>query len=172
MTEDVTNQENHQPKGVGGMYQQFTTSEQLETNGVVVDYGDFRVTIGRAGGANKRYMRALEVKTKPLRRAIQTETLPEDRGLEILQEVYASSIILNWETKTGTDEDTGQAIWTVGIEPPPGSPAHSSIGLWPVNETNLIATFKNLPDLFVDLQEMAQKVALFREMILENDAGN
>ena len=32
------------------MYGQFKTSDTLEIQGVVIDYGDFRVTLARAGG--------------------------------------------------------------------------------------------------------------------------
>lgn len=144
-----------------GMYAQFKTDAILETKGVEIDYGTHRVTIARAGGANKKYARVLEQKTKPYRRAIATETLPDDRGMELLQETYAEAIILNWETKVN-------GKFVRGIEPPPGEDSK----LLPVTPANIVMTFKKLPELFIDLQTQAGRVAIFREIILEDDAGN
>jgi len=140
------------------MYKAFKTDEQLEREGIVLDYGEFRVTIARAGGANKRFERVLDLKTKPYKRAIQTETLDNKRGLEIFQEVYAEAVVLNWEVK-----ENGE--WRQGIELPDGT-----IGEF--NKDNVLMTFRNLPDLFRDIQEQAGKSALFRQSIREAEAGN
>lgn len=143
----------------GGMYAQFTTDPKLEVEGVEIDYGPFMVTIARAGGSNKRFARAMEAKTKPHRRAIQTETLDPDRAGIILKEAYAEAIVLKWETKVN-------GKFKVGIENPDGG------ALLPVNVANIVATFNALPDLWMDLQQMATRIALFRETIMEEDSGN
>lgn len=140
------------------MYEQFQTDTTLETQGIVLDYGSFRVTIARAGGNNKRFSKVLEAKTKPFKRAIQTETLDNEKGLDVLREVYAEAIILNWETKI-------KDKFEVGIESPEGE-------LLPVTKENVLATFRNLPDLFADIQEQASKVALFRQAQREDEAKN
>lgn len=143
----------------GGMYAQFTTDKNLETEGIDIDYGPFMVTIARAGGNNKRFARIMEAKTKPHRRAIQTETLDPERAAAILRESYAEAVILNWQTKIN-------GKFKVGIEPPTGG------SLLPVTPVNIVATLTNLPDLFIDLQAQATRIALFRETIMEDDAGN
>lgn len=145
-----------------GMYKQFTTSAEQETAGVTIDYGEFRVRLARAGGANRKFAKVLEAKTKPFRRAIQTETMDETRGTEILHEVYAETIVLSWETKVDD-------VFKVGIEPHPDVEDRK---LLPVNVKNIVATFKLLPDLFDDFKEQANRVALYREEILEDDSGN
>lgn len=149
----------HKAFAPDGMYAQFTTDLVLETEGVEIDYGPFMVTIARAGGSNKRFARVMEVKTKPHRRAIQTETLDQDRAGVILMEVYAEAVILRWETKV-------DGVFKIGIEDPNGGT------LLPVNVENIVATFTALPDLFLDLQAQATRVSLFRETIMEDDAGN
>ncbi len=159
MTIDNEEQAQSQP-GFGGMYKQFQTSEAFETKGVEIDYGNFRVTIARAGGANKRFARLLEAKTKPFRRAIQTEMMDNDRAGDILMEVFAETIILNWETKV-------EGKFKVGIEPAPGEKK-----LLPFTTANVLLTLRNLPNLFLDLQQQATREALFREEIIEDDAGN
>lgn len=147
-----------------GMYDQFKTDGNLETQGIVLDYGDFRVTIARAGGANKKFERTMEFKTKAYKRAIQTETLPNEKGKAILREVFAEAVVLNWEVRKPGKKD-GEDTWEVGIEGPSGD-------VLPFSAENVAATFKALPDLFADIQEQAGKVALFRAAVLEAEAGN
>lgn len=142
------------------MYNQFKTSQVFETKGVEIDYGDFRVTIARAGGANKKFARLLEAKTKSFRRAIQMEVMDNDRAGDILMEVFAEAVILNWETKVA-------GKFKVGIESADGGEK-----LLPFNTANVLTTLRNLPDLFLDLQQQATRQALFREEIVEDDAGN
>ena len=142
------------------MYQLFQTNPDLEKNGVIIDYGQFRVTLARAGGANKKFGRLLEARTKPHKRSIQTETMDPEKGLDIMREVYAETIVLNWETKQ--DEKFVQ-----GIED-----QNDPSRVIPLTKENLVATFKALPDLFSDLQEQAMKAALFRDEVREDDAKN
>lgn len=142
------------------MYTQFKTDVQLEQKGIIIDYGDFRVTVARAGGGNKKFARALEAKTKPLRRAIQTETLSNERGDEVLQEVYAEAVVLLWETKV-------DGKWQKGIENPVEGGK-----LLPFSAANVLATFKALPEIFADLREQAARMVLFRQDLMDNDQGN
>ena len=141
------------------MYGLFKTSVDLESGGVIIDYGSFRVTIARAGGYNKRFAKALEAITKPYRRAMQTETMDNDIAIELLYKVYADTVIIKWETKVDDE-------WKIGIEQPDDE------DLLPVNAENIIKTFTQLPDLFLDIREQSNRIAIFREEILENDSGN
>lgn len=140
------------------MYEQFQTDPDLEKNGIFIDYGEFRVTLARAGGANKQYAKLLEAKTKPYRRAIQIETMDNEKAMDLLLEAFAEAVVLNWEVKDGDK-------WKKGIEGPDGD-------VIPFNTDNVIKTLRALPDLFNDLQEQASKVALYRKSIDEDDAGN
>lgn len=141
-----------------GLYSQFQTDSDLEKTGVVIDYGSFRVLVARAGGSNTDFMRVLTAKTKPHRRAIQTDTMDPKLAQAIEREVFAETVIKDWETEA----DGG---WVRGIESPDG-------GLLDVTVDNLVRTFENLPDLYTDLKEQANKVALFRKKELEEDAKN
>ncbi len=143
----------------GGLYAQFTTDPVLEAEGVEIDYGHSLITIARAGGSNKRFARIMEVKTKPHRRAIATETINPDRAGEILMEAYAETVILNWQSKVDGE-------WKDGIENPKGGAP------LPATVPNIVAALTALPELFADLQIQATRIALFRETILEDDAGN
>ena len=145
------------------MYERFRTDKNLEKNGIVIDYCEFRVTIARAGSANPKFVREHEKLTKPVRRLIEQEALPRDRELSINRELYAKAVILNWEVKeTGKD---GKETWKQGIEGADGS-------ILPFTEENVMATFENLHDLFVDLQIQANTMKLFLASNREADAKN
>jgi len=89
---------------------QFATDTDLETQGIIIDYGDVRVRIARAGGSNKRFTRILDQKTRPLRRAIAAGSLDEERGRAILAQAYAEAVVLSWETRVDGE-------WRTGIDP-------------------------------------------------------
>ena len=146
------------------MYKQFKTNDNLEIRGIILDYGDFRVTIARAGGANKRYDKILDLKAKPYKRAIQLGTISAEKDAELMREVYAEAVILKWEVVVERDEEDNR-IFKEGIEAPNGS-------VIPFSRENVLMTLKNLPDLMKDIQEQANKVSLFREEELEEDAKN
>lgn len=140
------------------MYEMFTTDSKLERGGVIIDYGSFRVTIARAGGSNKKFARVLTEKTKPYRRSMQTETMANDVAERVMREVYADAVILNWETLVEDD-------WQQGMESSTGD-------LLPFTRDNVLKTITALPELFADISEQANKVAIYREHVVEEDSKN
>lgn len=131
------------------IYQQFRTNPEIEQNGVTIDYGDFKFMIARAGGANRRYEQALEKKARPFRRALANDLLPNSRQREILMEVFAETVVLGWEGIRGED---GEEI------------SHSPAAC--------LQLFKDLPDIFDDIKEQAERAALFRVSTRETQAKN
>ncbi len=147
------------------MYRQLETDKSLETKGVEVDYGSFRVTLARAGGANKRYEKILDAKSKPHRRAMKTETMDNEVAIGVMREVYADSIILHWESKDAKDK------WVVGIEAKPkkvGDP----INIVPFNRDNVVQAMIDLPELLIWFKEDAEKLSLYLVQLLEDDVKN
>lgn len=144
------------------MYKQFGTDKELEKKGIVLDYGDFRVTVARAGGSNHKFVRTHEMLTKPVRRLIEQDILPVEREREINRQLYAKAVVLNWEVKeVKGDKET----WKQGIEGPDGS-------ILPYTEENVINAFAAVPDLLTDIQIQANKMQLFRAADKEADAKN
>ncbi|MBP9869920.1 MAG: hypothetical protein KBC53_00275 [Nitrosomonas sp.] len=141
------------------MYKQFSTDRELEKKGIVLDYGQFRVTVARAGSANHKFVRTHEILTKPVRRLIEQEILPVEKEREISRQLYAKAVVLNWEVKDDKEK------WKQGIEAPDGS-------ILPYTEENVINTFAALPDLFADIQIQSNKMRLFRAADKEADAKN
>jgi hypothetical protein len=130
-------------------YTLFATDNRLEQDGILLDYGSFRLRIARAGGANRRFAQVLEAKLKPHRRQIQTETLADEVAHRLIVEAYAEAVLLGWE---GVVDAGGQPM--------------------PFTRDNAVRLLTDLPDLFRDLQEQATKAALFRRQAEEADEKN
>lgn len=147
-------QDSNAPKAVG-LYAQFQTDPDMEKTGIELVFRmgngipDVKIQIARAGGGNTRYNKVLEFKTKPYRRQIQTETISDADYQAIMREVYAETVILRWE----------------GVTDREGNPL-------PFSKENVVQVLKDLPDLFTDIQQQANKVALFRKANLDDAAGN
>lgn len=141
------------------MYEAFETSEEMEAKGIWQDYGSFRILLARAGGANKKFQRLMEARTKPHRRAIQTETMDDDVATAIFHSVYADSVILAWESKN----EEGKLV--PGIFTKDGD-------IIAFNRENVLVTLKKLPELFTDLRTQAATATLYRSQLLEEAAKN
>lgn len=127
----------------------FGTDKNIETKGIVIDYGEFKITIARAGGSNKAYERLLEKITKPYRRAIDNETIDQSLSIDLLMQVYSKTIVLGWEDVVN---DVGDPI--------------------PFSSEACLQLFRENKDFFLDVQSQASKMALFRKEIQDFEAGN
>lgn len=143
-----------------GLYDTFSTDEDLEVNGVWIDYGDFRVKIASAGTNNKAFEKYAEKKFKPVRKMIDLGTLGNKQAMRIMADVYAHTVIKDWETK----DEEGE--WQTGIESP------DSEDLLAVTAENVMKTLLSLPRLHLDLQEQANALVNFRRAEMENESGN
>lgn len=149
---------------MSNMYSQFGTDPSIEKNGIILNYGDFRITIARSGGANKKYQKSLERVSRPYQRALQSGLMENDRAMELLKIAHAEAIVRNWEVKdpeSGEDEDK----WVQGIEGPEGD-------ILPFNRENVLKAFRALDDLFQDVREQAASAALFRTTLDEELGKN
>jgi hypothetical protein len=140
---------------MSSLYSQFKTDKNIEQEGVILEYGKtddgkiIAIRIARAGGGNLRYTKLLEAAIKPYRRQLQNETMDNNIAETITQRVYAQSVVLGWEN----------------VEDAEGKPME-------FNVENCIKLFKDLPDLWSDIQSQANRAALFRQDILDEDAKN
>lgn len=141
------------------MYQQFKTDPAVEKEGIWLDYGDFRVRVARAGGANRKWQKTLERLSRPYRRAIATNTIAPETAENIMREAYAEAVITDWNVKVNGE-------WVKGIENPEGE------DLLDVTKENVLTVLQNLGTLYEDIQAQAQSWALFKADIREEAAGN
>lgn len=157
------------------MYSQFETDKNAEQTGIIIDYGSYRVTIGRAGGANKKFINDMRSRTKPLQRIIANDQLSDKKADTLVRESFAKTIVFNWEVKKEVEQEVniGQGhtekqmvdTWEQGINGRDGT-------ILPFTPENVINVFKDLPDLFADLQEHAGKAASFNRSRQEEEAKN
>lgn len=140
------------------LHKNFKTNKNLETEGITLEYHDpddvdvppVRIRIARAGGANVAYDKALDKRTRSIRRQVAANIVSLAEIRKITLEVYAETVILGWENVF--DDETGEPI--------------------PFTKENVIQLFKDLPDLFDDVQQQAQQAQLFRSVQIEEDSKN
>jgi hypothetical protein len=132
------------------IYDKFGTDADVESKGIVIDYGDgVRIRVARAGGSNKAYLRAIEKLSRKYRQQIQLDIISGDESAELFREIYADTIVLGWEGVTAKD----------------GTPI-------PFSKTACVKLFEDLPDLFDDIFRQARRMDLFRSFVAETDAKN
>jgi hypothetical protein len=132
------------------IYSKFSTDQNLEVgDGVTIDYGDFKITIHRAGGANKAYLKTLNDKIKPYRRMMEAGNMNEDVSKRLLVETYAETVIKGWE---GITDEKGKKL--------------------PFNRENVIKVMTDLPELFNLVVEESGRIANFQKEATEADAKN
>jgi len=137
-------------------YVDFQTDSAAETQGIRLEYGNYYVTIARAGGANKNFKKVLEVESRPYRRRIETETMSLDLAEDLLRKVYSQSVIIGWGSKRHGD---GKMV----------GPAGEAI---PFTRENVYQVLADIPELYEDIRDAATKAATFRVVGVEEDAKN
>jgi len=147
------------------MYDQFSTDPKVEEEGVWLQYEGFRVRVTYAGESNKKYTKVLEAKTRPFRRAIQNGSFSNDRSIQLLMEVFAEAVILDWNVEDFVDEQIGEIVWKKGIQAKDGS-------VVPFSKAEVLKALKALPALFLDIKGQAESIAIFRKDDLEEDSKN
>lgn len=142
------------------LYKLFETDPQAEEQGVILNYGTSRVTVARAGGANKAYRKMLEAEMKPYQKLLSAGVFTNDQAEEVLKLVAAKTLVKNWEVLRD-----GQ--WVKGIDnPEEGEPP------LPFTVDNVLLTFNNLDDVYRDIRDNAQSSTLYRLSLREAAAGN
>lgn len=144
---------------MGSMYQMFAMDKNVERTGVYIEFGDFRIKIARAGGANENFRKVMQIRSKPVKRLIQTETITDKQANELMMGVYAQAVVLTWETK----DKNGNFV--TGIESEDGK-------LLDVTEENIVNTFRALPELYEEIVQAANRISLFKKVIDEADLKN
>lgn len=129
----------------------FKTDPKIEASGVEVQYGKQVFLVARSGGANTAYKKELTRVLKPLRRAIDTETITDEELQPKLIETFAKKAILDaWvenedgSRSKGIDLDGSGELLAFSVE-------------------SLVKIFTELPDLYRDLQQKSSNSKLFLE---------
>jgi len=149
-------------------YDRFKTDKTFEVEGVCFEEPTFRYWLARTGGANKKFQQVFEKLSRPYRRQIQTETLPEKTSQMILWQTYARTVVKRWEVKLNEDgEPDVDGEWTEGFERVKGE-----IVLGPVREEHLMELFKEVPQFFSDMMADSTNLQYYVIEQAEEDAKN
>jgi hypothetical protein len=133
----------------------FKTNKETEVNGIWIEYSPNsdgsipRFKISRLSSRNRKYARILEQETKPHRRAIELGAMKDDDAENIMVKVFCKSVLLDWEN---IQEEDGSSI--------------------PFTENNAFKLFSDLPDLYDDLNAKARSATLFKDAVMDSEAGN
>jgi hypothetical protein len=141
-----------------GISKMYGTNKVAEQKGVVFSYGDDRLTLARAGGANDKFKRVMEDKLRPHKRAFEQGRLREDISNQIMTEAYAETIILNWETQVDGE-------WVQGIGGTDGSVIE-------FNVANVVRMLNEYPDFFRQVRADSSDLANYLAESTENDLKN
>lgn len=134
---------------MSGPYRQWLTDKELEQRGVWLEYDDYRIRIARAGGANKPFLRAAEEFRRKHKHELRWDLMKTEEQNEEAIKIYARTIVLDWE----------------GVVDQHGEPM-------PLTYENIVKLFTDLPDLFINVQERATDLALWKAYLDEQAAGN
>lgn len=128
------------------LYSAFGTDKDLESNGVVLDFGVVKVKVRRAGGSNRAFVSALSAKMRPHRRSLENNTMSEELALSLQLDVYFDTVVVGWEGVT----DRG------------GNPL-------PYTRENFKAVMADLPDFWAAVRNEADNMRNFqREQAAED----
>jgi hypothetical protein len=132
------------------IYDAFETDPTTEVDGITYDMGNLgKFILARAGGANVKFAKAVERKTRPYRQQIERGTIDNELGNSLLIEAFAEGVLLGWKGVKGKD---GKDLKFSG-------PA-------------AIKLLTDLPELFTELRDVASDMANYRAKQIEDDTGN
>lgn len=165
------------------MYDEVGTSRDLEREGIWLDFQSFRIKLAHEGGHNTDFAKAMKIAAKPYRRQIDNETLSDEVSARIYAEVYAKTIVKDWNILLVERDDDGKAIldenggtipvldekgehqWHRGI--------HARDGGWiPFSTENVKQVLMELPHILELCRDTSSKFSNYRQSQLEGIVGN
>jgi hypothetical protein len=136
------------------IYSLFETDRNRETEGVWHPVTPkIKFLLARAGGTNTAFAKIIEAKTRKFRRPgvkIEDMQIDPESGQQIMIEAFAETIVLDWVGVTNRDD--GKAI--------------------KFSKAAVVKLLTDLPDLFIELQNVAANMATYRVASIKADSGN
>lgn len=133
---------------MANLYAMFKGDAKAEVEGIEVPFGDATFRVARVGGANAaRIAKINEAVTRPYRRQMELNLLPQEKVIDINVEVFVRGVLLGWEN---VEDENGPLPYTV---------------------ENAKKLLKDLPEVFNELMKVATDRDSFKAE-LENDAKN
>lgn len=132
------------------LYDMYETDPNLERDGVWYQFSPkIKFLLARAGGANVKFSKVTEAKFMPHRRQLENKTIDTDLMQDLMKEIFAETVILDW---VGVTDKAGKKI--------------------PCNKQNILKLFKDLPDLYKEIEDEATRLAHYLLKQVDDDSGN
>ena len=126
---------------VNSIFSMFDTNKNEEQDGVWADYGDVRILLAHAGGANTEFGKVLQKMSKPYLKLIKNGTLDESISKNIEMSVYLETIIKSIQVKL-------EGEWQEGVPTREG-------GIDPYTPENVKQFLYELPHFYADIKEFS-----------------
>ena len=130
------------------MMDKYAVDKKLSTDGVWLDYGDFKVLAARSSKNNPEYRKALIKESRKYQHLINDGTISIETDEEIARKVFAKAVVKDWTLK----EDDGSDV--------------------PCNYESIIGLFEEYPDFFDDLQVKTGKIETYQVKKQEEEIKN
>lgn len=144
------------PKGVlVGIFKQYGINQDKVEKGVPIQLSENSdgtiptFIVSRISTTNKKYLKAMEVATRPYERLIKADALTDKQNLDISLEVFVNAILLDWSDVK--DED---------------------LNVIPYSKENAKKIMREIPELYEELREASKKLKLFQDDLIEEQTKN
>jgi len=146
------------------LFAAFKTDSTMETDGILLRYPGFEVKVARAGGANKAFGKLFESRiSKPYARQMKMGTMDDDLASQLMAEVYHDTILIKGTCRA---QDAAGKWHDNSIPTADGKIVDAT-------RANVVKLFStDLAELFRDIQGQAGDFANYRQMDMEEAAGN
>lgn len=141
------------------LFKNFKTDPNAEKNGVLIEYGEFRLRLARIGGSNTDFAKRYEELMKPYRR------VPKDQLKADVQEKIVTTVFTETVIKPNTWQTLVDGEWVDGIESESGE-------IIPATAENMAKILLELPDLYNALFKEANSITNFLAEARQEDAKN
>jgi hypothetical protein len=148
-------------------YDKYHIDEAIKKAGIWFEDEDIRVRVTYAGKENSRYDKMHKMKLKPFDTQIKAENFSDDRYYPILAEVYAATVVLEFQVKLFKDDNDNdtEGTWVPGCYNKDGE-------IVDANEANITQAFVLGNRMFQDVIKVATNFNLYRQGQKEEDAKN
>ena len=145
---EVIDEETPLPKA-RNIYEIFETDEDLEREGVWIDFGYGQFRIAYIGGANQGFGREFAEKMKPYLKLEERGEMDPKIARQIQIECYVNHVVKDWKGVIGRDDED-----------------------IPFSKQKALELFTELPHLFQVIRSTATKFANYRKIYVSDVVGN
>ena len=136
---------------VPSIYNKYIIDPDKEQAGIVKDFGDFVITVARAGGSNESYGRVMAELFAPYEQVMALNEMSDEVAAEIWHKVLCRTVIKHWAFKRDDPTEPGKKLLVQGL----GMDEYGNVVA--ATEDNICELFKVAKELFVEIRTFAER---------------